>query len=207
MRLSVGNEHGFVVGQTRSGKTTLLLRLCSCYPRFVFFDVKHDISPQQLANAVVASSPAQAYSAIYEEEREAVIYKPRGTGFKELMKEHDAVCKIAYHAGNYAIIDDEAAHVCDSNRIGEWHYKCLTMGLARGVKVITATQRPVQIHNCALSEASWFIMFRLLVESHREKLAGIMPRDVAESAKTLGEHEFAFWHKDGTYVRRAKLKL
>jgi len=206
-KLSVGVEHGFIVGQTRSGKTTLLLSLLGAYPRAVLFDVKHDINLHRLAApARLASRPVELYEMIYEQGERYVVYRPRANGFKQLLAEHDAVCKIIYHAGGYALLDDEAAHVCDANRIGEWHYKLFTMGLARGCVVVTSTQRPVQIHNCAISEASWFIMFRLLVETHREKLAGVMPRAVAEAAKELGRHEFIFWHKDGRTCR-AKLKL
>ena len=64
------------------------------------------------------------------------------------------------------------------------------MGRSRRSILIAVTQRPNVIHNSIISESYTRIIFIQELQSDRDKLAGIMGKEVAESTRTLGEYVF-----------------
>lgn len=207
MRLKIKpNEHGVIVGKSQSGKSYCGKYLFRAFPRAIFYDLKHDPAHAHLlADFPLATTP-KALHQYLKKGKTHIIYRPAPAGsLDEAIQRHDQVCRIIYELGNITLFDDEAANICTDRRIGQWHYKVLTMGMSRGIGLISCTQKPVWVSSSILSEAKWMIMFQVLVEQHRKKIGGTTGKDVAESLLHLDQYHFRFWRDNGETTEPLKL--
>jgi hypothetical protein len=191
------DEHGSITGSTGSGKSFFAKHIFDMYPRAIFYDLKHDPDHTEFRrNYSIAKTPARMVALLKQGKTHVWIMPRSGKDLKEIQKILDGYMKICYRQGNIAVFIDEAANVTNSSTISSYHFQCLSMGRSRGIAVIDVTQKPVHVNNSIYSEASWHALFRLTVESHRDKIAGIVGKETAEKLKTIEKHHFYFVHNE-----------
>lgn len=171
------------LGKTGSGKSFLMLRLVSQLESVVIIDTKREI---RIPNFLVTNNPKLALSA------DRIIYRPGANVSEKALDEF--LGKVWRKYGNRAkrnmvVYIDEAAHVTSAARIGSNLKLLLQAGRSVGIGVWWSGQQVVSIHNTLISQSEKIFIFKLPVESDRQKLAGVIG-GIADLAGSLENYEF-----------------
>lgn len=175
-----------VVGKTGSGKTTFVKHiLWPLYPRKVFHDIK--LQNSDIPFDFHAHTPAQLQEGITKGYR-SILYQPETIEVNDF----NQVCKIVFNTGNIALFVDEAADICSSSTIEQYHKMIMTRGRSRGVGIVNCSQRPRMIHNSLISESEHFFIFRLFLSTDRDKLKQGLPGEVLDQAQSLPSYHYIY---------------
>lgn len=99
--------------------------------------------------------------------------------FNDLARFWDEVIYTAYRAQNCVIYMDELyAIVPPESKASAVLFGAYTRGRELGVGVWASTQRPVWIPLVAISESDHFVMFRLMLEEDKRRVAVFMGQEV-----------------------------
>ncbi len=173
-----------VCGKTGSGKTVFVKNvLYPMYPRKVFHDIKLDNG--NIPHTFLAKTPVQLKEGITKGHN-SILYQPLDIDPGDFNK----VCEIVFNLGNCCLFVDEAADVCNSSNIEPWHRKIMSRGRSRGVGIVNCSQRPRMIHNSLISEAEWFIIFRLFLQTDRDKLKQGLPSEILDKCNSLPPYHY-----------------
>lgn len=182
------NEHVFICGQTRFGKSYLANKLLSgVRVRKLIVDIKADPT-LQLAGAYVTDRVSEIEKAF--KKHHTVVYQP---SMPYDWDDVDHAFQTAYVLGNVVIYDDERGgwpRLLQRECL-PWEAHCIMRGAFRNVTVWTTAQRPTSIPVHLKSEASHFFVFNLRNGVDRlnvSKYAGDEIRQVGRIAK------YYFWY-------------
>lgn len=145
-----------------------------------------------LSKLIDHKSPALIYQPEYFESRDA--------------ETQNKFWEWIYKRGNTTAYIDELTSIAQGDEYPEHYGACLVRGRELGVEVWSATQRPKNIPQIALSEAEHTYAFRLQLPQDRERveqLTGI-PRDMVQS---LAKRDFIYKKIDGSPVGPLSLSL
>ena len=171
-------KHAVIVGQNGSGKSQMLIHLAieNTQPR-VIFDTKLDDDFLYLAKGkqklLVANGYKQFLSYI-KKDFDYLIVRPAGFELPEAKALDNYLIRVAKEK-NLSVFIDEVYHFHNSGRCYEGLHSLLTRGRSAGLSVIACTQRPAWISVFLFSEASYFIVYRLLPLKDRKKVAEFIP--------------------------------
>lgn len=192
-----GREHVGALGVTQSGKTTALLRFLNQIRErgVIVIDTKQNV---RIPNYKITTDPAQAIKIASRGGK--VIYRPKGT------KPHPNFWMDIWgvfggpRKPNVTVFVDEAGHVTSASNIDEGLALLLQAGRQNGIGVWWAAQQSTRVNNTLLSQSEKLLVFKIIVESDRKKIANAVGKaaldahklESADPARGLGGEFMAF---------------
>jgi len=180
-----------LTGRTGSGKTYAANVLCSGLSRLVVIDTKgtltgwncRDANPR-LINKLEHDEPVRIRLV-------PDIVDNQTEWFEQLFER-------LYHIGNLTVYIDEVYGVLPpGQRPGKWFNALYTRGREFGIGVWAATQRPAWVPLVVLSEADWFLVFRLHMTEDRRRMAGV----IGEQALIAPPDPHGFWLYNSEWIK------
>lgn len=176
-------EHGIIVGQTRTGKSYLAkMALLPLNGRLAIIDPKREFQFQSLP---VYDDPAKIWRA----RPKRFIYRPKPEFFSD-ENAYNSVYKYVYDMGAFFCFTDEIVATLQGMRPCRYMVICYQMGASRGIHMLTATQRPSRIPVMVMSESAKWYVFTLSYPADIKKMAEILPGYLA---KMPSRRHFAFY--------------
>lgn len=169
-RVIKSNEHVFLAGRTGSGKTYLARKYLARYPEVVVLDTKGKFTWPEVPAA--EKTLITSLEKLSKQTKAKIVYRPN---WKELDAEwYDAFFEWIYNRQNTICYIDEAMQVCPNVLTIPKYYKALlTRGRELGIGVWTASQRPKDLPQVVMSEATHFFAFDLNLPQDRRKIMEI----------------------------------
>lgn len=176
-------DRTLIVGHTGSGKTTLALRLVAGYRSLVIIDPKWRV---QLPGAGVVTADPRTFAQWWPQRARRVIYRP-----DPRLRKHEDVDEVIARVltyGKTCLYVDEAMELSSVAWILPAYKRAITQGRELFVPVVSASQRPIGIHNTVLTEAEHCFAFKLVSDGDRKKVAAFY----GDEAGAVIEERFAF---------------
>lgn len=196
-----------VMGQSGTGKGLWLKReLRRLKPRrIIILDPQDEYTP--FAQAVGAADLARIVTAAGSAKPFAVRYVfPKSCTAEHFRKIFDLVCKLAYGAGNCALLVEELSNfTTPSWGPPMWRRMC-NSGRHEGVWVIGCSQFPAQVDKSFLSNATLIHCGWLAEASHRKAVAGKMDVDPAMIGR-LPDLHYLEWHRSDRLIRAGDITI
>lgn len=186
-RLWVANEapHHSVIGQTRSGKTFLivegLLPLAE-WDRVLIIDMKDGDDPALQIGKPVNRLPRKGYRAVRDMVREN---KPRQNWFRLIAHPDYRIANeqvgealdLVYEAGDFVVVIDELRGLTDAkapgiNLAAPWE-RLMMRGGSRGICMINGTQEPRWVRHSFYTQPSFSWVSRVEDELSQKRIAEI----------------------------------
>ena len=184
MSLLLGKEeHGVIVGQTRTGKTALAKWLL--LPRtgnLAIIDPKGDFD---FTDCRVISDPF----ALRRIKPKRFVYRPSAKYFDDL-NAYDAVYRYVYEQGHFFCYTDEVVAVVKGVRYPRYFRLCYQMGASKQIKMLSVTQRPSCVPPFIMSEAAKWFVFTLTIPADVDKMRKVLP---GYTAKLPDKHTFQYY--------------
>ena len=180
------SDRGIVIGQTGSGKTFFMRFLLKDVKRLVVFDPK---------GTLIGPNASGGDWNLKDWDRRAAKALKRGVPYRSrvpspLDGNWEPYTKRIYDAGNTMLYIDEMYGVVSPRRpIGRYLNAIYTRGRELGIGAWSASQRPTWIPLEILTEAQWFVLFRVLADQDRRRMAAIMGAQVMEEIPDT----YGFW--------------
>jgi DNA helicase HerA-like ATPase len=175
------NERMALVGATGTGKTFFARRLLAHVPRLIVIDPK-----STLRDYVPRPYDKRARKRLENGEPFRARFAPApGEDWR-----YEEIFEQIYWAGNVVVYIDEVYAVSPPGRQpGPYLTALYTRGRELGIGVVAATQRPAWVPLFILSEANSYVMFRLMLDKDKRRMAEFMGREV------LGDipDPYGFW--------------
>jgi hypothetical protein len=183
----------FCAGQTGSGKTTLMRVLLQRRAFVVVVDGKGRLnwSDYRLVHTVdemivLGKKPLEHPKIIvrpdYQSTRNPAVW--------------NQLFRWVYLRGHCTVYVDETYAVTNGNDFPEWYGACLTRGREADVEVWSASQRPKDIPQIAMSEAEHVYAFYLKMPQDRQKLESFAGVE-AERVHALRKRQFIYAPQEG----------
>lgn len=183
-----GSDRVAFVGKTGSGKTYAARLLLAHSQRLVVCDPKGTLRGKWgLAEWSAKTRRALANG------KPVRVRIPAAIGDIAHWEKLFALCM---QAGNVTVYIDEVYGVLDAgNRPGAYLTALYTRGRELGIGVWAATQRPSWIPLFVLSEAEWFLAFRLQLEADAKRVGSLIGVD-ADALTSLKGHSFYLYNSE-----------
>lgn len=182
------NDRGIVIGQTGAGKTFFMRYLLKDVQRLMVLDPK---------GTLYGPKASGGDWHLKEWDRRTAKAIRRGAGFRVRIPHHGgkdpwrAYLEAFYRGGNAMLYIDEMNGVVPPRTgvVPDELNAIYTRGRELGLGAWSASQRPAWIPLEVMSEAQWFVLFRVLLDEDRKRMAGLMGPQVL----TPIEDDFGFW--------------
>lgn len=196
-----------VMGQSGTGKGLWLKReLRRLKPRrIIILDPQDEYG--QFATRTSAGDLARAVAAAGAAKPFAVRYVfPKSCTQEHFRQIFDLVCKLAYAAGNCALLVEELSNFTTPSWGPPLWKRMCNSGRHEGVWVIGCSQFPAQVDKAFLSNATLIHCGWLAEEAHRKAVAGKM--DVKpEMIGRLPDLHYLEWHRADRQVRAGEITI
>lgn len=177
------SERVFIAGRTGTGKTYLAKYLLKDANRLVVFDGKGTLKDWNTKDW----NDQTKRELQKGNDTRIRVRVPIGTP-KQIIDELDETFKQIYLAENCIVYLDEIFSIASAFTIPPYLIALYTRGRELDLGVWTATQRPSNIPLFAMSEADWYIMFRLQMATDIEKMSKQMGAKVLKRKPV--KHDF-----------------
>lgn len=196
-----------VMGQSGTGKGLWLKReLKRLKPRRIIILDPQDEYGQfgaamgagDIARAVTAAGAAKPFAARY--------VFPKSCTQKHFRRIFDMVCKLAYSAGNCALLVEELSNFTTPSWAPPLWRRMCNSGRHEGVWVIGCSQFPAQVDKSFLSNATLIHCGWLAEAPHRKAVAGKMDIDPAMIGR-LPDLHYLEWHRADRLIRAGNITV
>lgn len=191
-------DRATLTGQTGTGKTTLARYLLAAREYKVIADYKGRIDWPEYK---LCRTLKQLVSA----KEKSLLYKPN---YRESIDEESqsSFWEFIFKRGGTTAYIDELAAIANRNTYPYYYGACLMRGRELGIEVWSATQRPTDIPQIALSEAEHFYVFYQSLPQDREKVEAITGIQRSLIA-TLSKREFLYRRQGDAPIGPCTLQL
>lgn len=204
IRIATG-DNGVVIGKKGSGKTEFIKnKILDQFDYWVVLDNKGEFGNVKMPDGTrkfympgVALVRDLDYLHEASQKYDKIVYRPDVSleaRRSEFLEEMDSFYWWNYERRTPLVYTDEATAVCDSSNILPGHNALMKRGRELGISCFNGTQQPVNVHNTLFSESDHFIVFKVLLKSHRTKLADFMGEGVL-MAHTIPKYHFFYYHE------------
>lgn len=168
----------FICGKTQSGKTHLAKSLIRKYKNWIIYDIKHEYE----GFGAIVFSISELLKAL-SVGCNRIVFRPKYPNIEEF----DSVCAIVYEKlRNILFVVDEVHKVAQKWKIPQNFNSIVTICEAKGIGVISISQRPANVHNDIISQSTIVIAFRMNLQTDAESVH-VIP---AEKIMSLPQHSF-----------------
>jgi len=200
-------DNGVVIGKKGSGKTEFIKTAgLDQFDYWVVLDNKGEFGNIKLPNGTRKFyMPGVALVHDLDLLHEAslkynkIVYRPNvilESDKKSFNEEMDSFFWWNYQRRTPLLYVDEATAVCDSYNILPGHNAIMKRGRELGISCFNGTQDPVNVHNTLFSQCDHFIVFKVLLEAHRRKLASFMGEGVLKSQAIPKYHYYYYYEQE-----------
>ena len=168
------SERVLIVGRTRSGKSTLARALFNSSRRLVVIDSKWE---EDVPYATIVYTPAD-FRRLWPQRTARVVFRPDPTAKRAA--DVDEVLARVLAARQARIVVHEAVDLAPATWILPALRRAIKTGGSLGVGVTICSQRPIGLHNDAISEFEHVFVFDLALEGDRNKVAGVAGDEARE---------------------------
>lgn len=160
------NDRVLIAGATGTGKTVFARELTKHAGRLIALDSKASLSwLPVMARAdrrrLLSGDPVRARVII------------------ETLEDAEHALRDIYEAGNVTVYVDEVYGVVPPGKAPGFYLSAVwTRGRERGIGAVAATQRPAWVPLFILSEANVYVMFRLMLDKDKRRMAEFMGPEV-----------------------------
>lgn len=192
------NDRIALVGATGSGKTYLAGKLLRSVSRLIVIDPKNTLGNKW----GLSDWSKRSKKALFAGDPLRVRFSPEpGEEWR-----YEEILSLAYEAENVMIYIDEVYGIVEPGRKPPKYLTAdYTRGRELGIGMIAATQRPSWVPLFILSEANWYICFRLMMDEDRRRMSKFMGSSVlAVPPDKYGFYVYSVeWSPDDTrYYRK-----
>ncbi len=178
-------QHGAIVGRTGTGKSFLGHYLIDWNrANLAIIDPKGDFeTPNEI--------PVYHYGwqiRLFKPKR--FVYRPHPREFGDL-RTLDIVFRYVYGRGGTDVFIDDLFGIINYARFPQHLRLCYMLGRSRGIRMLSAFQRPATMPLFMLSEARRFYAFAVNIHEDAKRLASFIPG--YEPALLANEHQFWFY--------------
>jgi hypothetical protein len=193
----------FAAGQTGSGKTTLMRVLLQSRAYVVVIDGKGTLNWPEYKLVRTVDDCIRLGRKPLENPR--IIVRPDYKSSRDPTV-WDQLFRWVYLRGCCTVYVDETYAVTNGNDFPEWYGACLTRGRESDVEVWSASQRPKDIPQIAMSEAEHVYAFYLKMPQDRQKLEAFSGVE-AERVHDLRKRQFLYVPQEGETMGPFQLSL
>lgn len=192
-------EHMAIVGETGSGKTTLMTELLKPHRYRDFIVVLKTKRRDETFERFRGYRQISSVNEIRVSHDFYILAPPRGRGATGLTRlQHEAVrlLDLADSAGGWTVVLDELFFIQEKLRLGDYVDDLLTQGRSSGLTLLCGMQRPVKITRFALSQATHVFGFSMEGRDAQE-LGYATSQAMRQAVNELnGErYEFAYFNR------------
>ncbi len=197
-------EHLAVVGDTGTGKSTLMVRLLSSRRFTVAVKTKRDpiAFPGKRITRVQKLNDARVDRWHLDLSSGRKIDQLRGFQQREIATLFDKV----WDQGGWTVLLDEAYYIDTLLKMRSRVEAMLTQGRSMGVTIMAGIQRPVDVSRFVLSSCSHLLVFR---QDGRDiqTITKAATTDLASVLSSLDRFEFAWYHRPTRRIWRGTFDL
>lgn len=183
-------EHGIIIGQTRTGKSFLARHaLIPKTGNLAIVDPKRrfdypDVPIFDDANKVLRKKPKR------------FIYRPKPSALTDY-EAYNKIYRYVYESKNFFVFTDEIVAVLRGMVPPHFLLVCYQMGASEGIRMLSVTQRPSRIPAVMLSESAKLYCFTLMYPADVKKMKEMIP---GYENRMPDKHTFAFYrvYEDAT---------
>lgn len=175
IRIGYG-QHAFIVGHTGNGKSVLAKYLVndSIVPYSVVYDAKHDDGIGDWPNQTMVHSMGKLVRYLNanrekNSEHRRLIYRPSFDDSED-KDQQNIFFRTMFERGGTRVYTDEVSKLVGTTYVCRGFLQCMQLGRSRGISMVNGCQRPSNITQVILSEATWFYIFKLNLRTDREKM-------------------------------------
>jgi hypothetical protein len=184
------NEHVFIAGRTRSGKTFLAQNYLANYPTVIALDTKGKLNWEEVPDN--EKTLITRLEDLPKVKTDKIIYRPR---FEELNWDfYEEFFRYCYFRGNLIVWIDEVMSICPTpQKIPEYYKAILTRGAELGVGAWSLSQRPSTIPLVIMSESLHIFCFDLNMTEDRKRMSAISEHP--QMLDKPGHHIFWYYNQ------------
>ena len=192
------DQRAFVTGKSGSGKTYLATSWVRGWPAGIAIDPKHMLTGADLPGWELVLG-CDAACRVWGPQHPRLRVRPipgdvrPGGPYDRLATLVLMASRPGSSAGWY---DDEVLNAAPLGRISPGLERLIGEGRGRAVPVVLGTQRPIGVHNKVLSEANHLVVFRLVLDGDRAKLASFAGAQLLDPRLLERKHTFAHFDVD-----------
>ena len=191
------NERVVICGKTGSGKSVLMRKYCRMYARVIFIDPKHENGD------LPYTFQAHDHKKVIEEVAKNqdiffILYQP--IQFKD--EDFNELCAQLFKYKDMTIFLDEILL-----KPVDWHRTLIRMGRRKGIGMWHIFQRPHFVDNFVLSEAEHYFVFKLLLKSDKDKIAGVIGEEIIPELENLEQYQFVYYKPQKGIMRFKPLEI
>lgn len=192
-------EHVAIVGDTGTGKTTLMAALAQYRAHVVLFRTKLDTKIEPAFKGFKHSDSA---SILDDERYDKIVLTPK---YKEQGKQGYAMLEKVWTHGRWCVMIDELFYAEQSLGLRSMIDRLLTQGRSARITVVTGMQRPAYVSRMSLSQITHLFSFRVerrdlktLRDAFTHRLVPIIDGD---SPTAVSHHEFAYYNRTHRVIK------
>lgn len=190
-------EHMTVIGDTGTGKSTLLSRLIVTRANYIVLQTKPD-------DVKWDGKLVHKNSQMDDPRIDRWILRPE---YDEQSGEIHAAYERVWREGHWCLVTDELFYVQDMLRMKLQINRNMTQGRSKHITMVNGMQRPVEVTRFAISQSSHVITYRL--DERDAKTVGMAAggKEVENVINSLGSREFLWYHRPSRRYWTGRLDL
>jgi len=188
-----------VVGRTQTGKTYWTIREVADAERLIVYATKREETGYAGVYFDALAGGRETFLRMWDWSRRRtgrfrLVYRPRDIFDAG---EFDAICRLAYAAGDVTLVGEEVMTYTTDRQIGPGFKTLLTAGATRGIRSYLLTQRPFKIPREITSQARRAVIFACHEAADVAYIRETFGTAAAAALDSLQQYQYVVWQESG----------